>query len=98
MQQLSLFPEFTQAPDVSGEVVYIAQRRSYIKIGTTKHPAQRMRRIEATPLVVMPGGRELEKQLHIRFNACRMAGEWFAPTPELWDYIWQLKWRQEEAA
>src|SRR5262249_50595481 len=34
-------------------------------------------------LATLPGGREEEKALHLRFAQARVRGEWFRPVPEL---------------
>jgi hypothetical protein len=35
----------------------------------------------------MPGGRRAERELHRRFEAHRLRGEWFAPVPELLAFV-----------
>lgn len=65
-----------------------------IKIGiTTQDPEDRLRGIQTgSPhrlriLRTEPGGRSRELQLHRRFAAARLEGEWFEPTPALLAYI-----------
>ena len=67
---------------------------SHVKIGTTKHsPPARLRDLqtgnpsELVLLGAMAGGVGLEKQLHDRFDALRVRGEWFRGTPELLAFI-----------
>lgn len=72
-------------------VVYIAKRSQesglYLKIGTTTNLARRMKELGTAPLLTLPGGKQLEAQLHYRFRAQRLAGEWFLPEAPLWDFI-----------
>jgi len=68
--------------------VYFAQARGHprspIKIGHSVDPRQRVAGLETGspyPLVVratLPGGLDLEHQLHLRFNWWRLHHEWFA--------------------
>jgi len=92
-EQLCLFVTVSTDPR---SVVYFAERRGYIKIGTTTNPYRRMRELKARFLLVLPGDVFLEAQLHRRFANSRMVGEWFAPTPELWDYIYRLRSQTDE--
>ncbi len=61
-----------------------------IKIGWAKDDAEARRDVLQTGnpsklvlLATMPGERSNEKELHKRFDAHRIAGEWFKPCPEL---------------
>jgi hypothetical protein len=83
--QLSLFDLDDLA---STSVVYFAERRGMIKIGQTCNLARRMRELRARPLLTLAGGVDLERTLHRRFAGSRMVGEWFAASPEVWNFIW----------
>jgi len=67
-----------------------------IKIGTTVSVDARLKSLQtAWPykllvLVDVPGDSALECELHARFAAHRMLGEWFQPAPELLAYIQEL--------
>lgn len=77
--------------------VYFAQAGAYIKIGYSGDPISRVatvtmngrrpetlpRGAEATLLGWVPGNRELEAELHRRFAADHVAGEWFYLDPEV---------------
>ena len=65
-----------------------------VKIGmTTREVSVRLRELQAghsCPLVVLtsaPGGRTQESDLHFRFAALRVSGEWFRPGADLMAYI-----------
>lgn len=76
-------------PEAQG-FVYFARSRlggDLIKIGYSTNVEKRMESIFGDPLMVVPGGRELEKELHELFSYCRQEGEWFAPDPEILAYI-----------
>ena len=38
----------------------------------------------------VPGGRDLEKQIHKDLHAANFRGEWFFPFPEVFDYIQKI--------
>jgi hypothetical protein len=67
-----------------------------IKIGLSRSPQLRIDHLatgspeDLRLLAVVPGNRERERQLHERFAAHRVRGEWFAPEPELLDFIGAL--------
>lgn len=75
--------------------VYFIQRGwgGPIKIGTASDPYTRLAQLQtASPnalrlIGIIPGGFELERELHARFSDTRMVGEWFHPTAELLDFI-----------
>jgi hypothetical protein len=46
-------------------------------------------------LAEIPGERADEYELHLRFAACRVRGEWFRPTPELLSYLLSAVKREE---
>ncbi len=76
-----------------GTSVYFASSANRIKIGWSGQVATRLAQLQTgNPdpvrlLATMPGGRALERRLHERFADARLAGEWFAATPELMAYI-----------
>jgi hypothetical protein len=65
------------------EVVYFLRAGDAIKIGRTKNLARRLRALatgSAAPLELLaavPGGRDLEAQLHRRWRHLHLRGEWF---------------------
>lgn len=70
--------------------VYFIQRQSGpIKIGFTKNLKQRLsalRTSSAEPLTLLghiPGGKEIEAELHARLSAHRLKGEWFNAASEV---------------
>lgn len=77
---------FWQARLDDEHYVYVlrAGKRNPIKIGVAKNPKRRVATLQTGNaatlrlLLVLPGGERLEKALHERFKAARMAnGEWF---------------------
>lgn len=65
-----------------------------IKIGTTTGSPEARRRVLQTAaprplhlLTAIPGGPDLERTLHQRFQALQLIGEWFEPGPELVAFI-----------
>jgi len=68
-----------------------------IKIGMSENPNLRIRDLQTgssskeshVPLLVLPGGRKRESELHSVFKKFRSHGEWFNPVPEILDYIKQ---------
>jgi hypothetical protein len=79
-----------------GSSVYFAQAGNRIKIGWSRNVAQRITQLQTgNPepvqlLATTPGARTLERQLHTRFAAARLTGEWFQNTPEIHTYIQTL--------
>ena len=77
-----------------GEVVYfVLSGEGRIKIGTSANVEKRLEALQtssATKLSLMltvPGGVEMETELHRRFKHIRESGEWFKGTPELRSFI-----------
>lgn len=68
-----------------------------IKIGRAVNPIKRLKSLQTgnpNKLVIVTtqeGGEKLENELHRRFAASRIIGEWFSPSKELEDYISALK-------
>lgn len=91
-----LIPEFEKTPKLLGksEVYFIrSEQADMIKIGYTTDIAQRLNNLQtASPfslklLISVPGTLEDERNLHKLFDSCRGHGEWFAPHPELLEFI-----------
>lgn len=76
-----------------GSSVYFAACGERVKIGWSTKVSTRIAQLQTgSPdpirlLATTPGGRKLERQLHERFAAARVAGEWFDLTPELRELI-----------
>lgn len=84
-------PREATAPHAS--VVYFIEHGDLIKIGRSSNLKNRMQAlsIPATCLLATtPGGPSLESELHLRFAAGRVHGEWFSKTPDLMTYIADL--------
>jgi hypothetical protein len=73
--------------------VYFIQSGEFVKIGKTRDPKSRLRELQVgNPerlriLCVIPGGEEVEKEFHRKFNHLRRGGEWFIYTQEIDDLI-----------
>lgn len=81
---------------VSPVIYFIrAEGVGHIKIGWTEgtEAVARLRDLQVgspvplTCLKTIPGGRELEQELHRRFAAAHVHGEWFRPVPDLLKFI-----------
>lgn len=74
-------------------VVYFARNGSRYKIGWTTNLRARMRTL-ALPVsavaATVPGGPELEAQLHEKFWRSHAEGEWFDATPDLNEHVQRL--------
>lgn len=81
----------TEALARGEQLVYFIQAEAGgpIKIGVAHRPDERLRDLQVgAPSVlvirkVFPGGVPTERQLHERFSAQRLSGEWFRPSDEL---------------
>ncbi len=68
-------------------------RTESIKVGYSVDPYERLATLQTgnedtlTMEAVMPGGMEVEKRLHHRWEAHSIRGEWFEPDQEILDYI-----------
>lgn len=86
---------FGSNPKRAPQFVYFIQSGSNgpIKIGAAASPLSRLRELQTgnpaqlTMLGVEPGGSSRERELHQRFSAHRLGGEWFAPANDLLAYI-----------
>jgi hypothetical protein len=77
-----------------GEVVYfVGSADGKIKIGTSSNIEKRFDALQTaasvklTLLLTIPGGSEVETELHRRFANLRETGEWFEGTAELRHFI-----------
>jgi hypothetical protein len=83
----------TSLAEATGSSVYFARSGDRIKIGWSRQVATRLAQLQtgnAAPielLGVVPGGRSAERELHSRFAADRVSGEWFEASPELLAHI-----------
>lgn len=76
---------------MSGWIYFIACTETFrVKIGyTAGDPIQRMKALQTgspTPLTFMavqPGTQAEEREMHERFAAHRLHGEWFSPHPDI---------------
>ncbi|MBN9469964.1 MAG: GIY-YIG nuclease family protein [Bosea sp.] len=79
-----------------GSVVYFFRSGPFIKIGTTmnlKHRLQNVQTSHPTPIVLAgstKGDKRLERELHRRFAALRVNGEWFREVDDLAVYVANL--------
>lgn len=83
-------------PD-EGQVYFIqAEGGGPIKIGKAVDPWQRLSQLQTgyheplKILAVMPGGLHAEKELHQKFAAYRVKGEWFLASDEILEFIRRL--------
>lgn len=91
-EDLTLCPacSFKGAID-DGSHVYFAERDGLIKIGCSVTPAARSRGLGALLLATQPGGFGAEADMHERFHASRISGEWFLPEDNLLAHIASLR-------
>jgi hypothetical protein len=75
---------------VHSPVVYFARNGSRIKIGWTTNLKSRMASLSlsmSAVAITLPGGPELETDLHGQFYDSHIEGEWFELTPDLEAFI-----------
>ena len=77
-----------------GEFVYfVSSEDGRIKIGTSANVEKRLEALQTSSatrlslLLTVPGGVDMETELHRRFKHIRESGEWFKGTPELRSFI-----------
>ena len=83
----------------TGVLVYfiVDEQRQVVKIGMSQNPENRLKELQTgnphplTLAAIVPGGYVLERQLHERFAAHRLSGEWFQLTREIRGQIESLK-------
>lgn len=104
--------QIAQARALRPDVVYYVERDGLIKIGHSKDLAKRLKSLStggvAGPdgmrigpvklLLTHGGGRDAEQEMHTRFAADRVTGEWFRKSPALLDHIERLKSRMSRAS
>ncbi len=79
--------------DNAESYVYFITDGEAIKIGKANNPKSRLSALQTShhkPLVIlatMPGGEELERELHRIFDAYRLRGEWFRDCSPLREFI-----------
>ncbi|HEY8593294.1 MAG TPA: GIY-YIG nuclease family protein [Sphingomicrobium sp.] len=64
-----------------GYSVDLRRRRNELQVGSSK---------KVQVLASVPGGREEEAAMHLRFRHLHLRGDWFEPGPDLLAYIWQV--------
>lgn len=68
-------------------------RTGAIKIGLSENPQSRLSELQVgnedllTIETMLPGGIDLEDELHLRYSRLRLRGEWFSSAPELESFI-----------
>lgn len=75
-------------PENTTSVVYFAQSHDQIKIGWSRDVTKRMAALrtgnpDLTLLHTIPGGYDLEQELHYQFSEHRLGGEFFKAEPVL---------------
>ncbi|MBU1319051.1 MAG: GIY-YIG nuclease family protein [candidate division Zixibacteria bacterium] len=84
--------EADNADTANNQLVYFIESNGKIKIGVSTFPEARLKQLktgnpDAVLLASVPGGRFLEKELHIRHEIDRCSGEWFNKSAALMDDI-----------
>lgn len=83
----------TAANDNVESYVYFITDGEAIKIGKANNPKSRLSGLQTShhkPLAIistMPGGLELEREIHVIFDGFRLRGEWFKDCVEIRDFI-----------
>lgn len=81
------------APPRHSSKVYFISDGEAVKIGISKNPNRRLSQLQTghprrlTLVATLPGGLDEEMQLHGRFRAHHLSGEWFSDCPEIRDFI-----------
>lgn len=81
------------ANDNAESYVYFITDGEAIKIGKANNPKSRLAGLQTSHhkplrfLATMPGGSELERELHRVFSAYRIRGEWFKDCKDIRDFI-----------
>jgi hypothetical protein len=89
-------PEPPKPPVIASWVYFIVAGKK-VKIGTAKNPLKRHASLQCgspVPLRLMaqtPGDTRLERELHDRWDAHRLHGEWFRLVPEIVAFIREVK-------
>lgn len=85
-------------PTTKNEHVYflLSKKSKTLKIGYSSHLSNRIKSLQSsspdslTLPKAIPGSKQLEAELHKKFAANRLHGEWFSATPEVIEYIRSL--------
>jgi len=91
-----LFAHDATSCDLDDQLVYFAGRGDTVKIGISVNPKERIRNLQVaspdrlTLLATQEGGKEVELELHERFKADHIMGEWFKMSDGLRRYIKSL--------
>lgn len=102
LRELSYLDDFDGIPWLRGQnvgCVYFIQNHPgrEIKIGRAVDPYRRLSTLStgspgATELIgILPGGADLERELHKRFAHLRLQGEWFSPGDDLLEFIGEIR-------
>jgi len=81
---------------LEGKYVYFIKCEQFVKIGFSSNPRYRAHSFSTSNpfdcrlIGLMPGDRELERNLQIRFKAFKHRDEWFRLTPEVAEQIKEL--------
>ena len=74
-------------PEVPTGFVYFGARTGHIKIGYSRWPEHRAKRLKLSLLRIEPGTKADERRLHQRFRHLRQDREWFEAGADLLRYI-----------
>jgi len=91
-----LFAHDATSCERGDQLVYFASRGDAVKIGISVDPKGRIQSLQiasparVTLLATQEGGREMELELHERFKADHIMGEWFKMSDELRQHIKSL--------
>lgn len=91
-------------PPTAPSLVYVVRDRAgFLKIGTTADLPTRLRTLarlcngKVELLATLPGDKALESDLHARFRADAIHGEYFTPSPAILAWVEGLKQARREA-
>lgn len=87
-------PKLDEPQEPADGVVYFIALGGLVKIGKTRNLKSRVNDFSHPDIRVLasqPGYTELEAELHRRFKAFRIKGEWFHPAPVLLEYVASLQ-------
>jgi hypothetical protein len=84
LREVARAPELVLPEQDGASWIYFVAGAGLTKIGLTTDLDERLRMLQAaspvalTLMLVIEGGREVERKLHAQFDAFRRHGEWFA--------------------
>lgn len=88
LREITTEANVSHTPPTRRSWVYILRKDGRVKIGYTTNLARRFAALQPdTVLYVAAGDRNTERDLHGRFGAHWITGEWFADAPEIHAYI-----------